>query len=300
MESKYEPSEFKEKQKLQNLRTEASAIRALRDNYNLEVKRCLEDRREKQFKILQLREEAKKYKNKRNELNAKVKEMKNQIENLRKIIIEKSKNCNELKAKILELKKLVPTSGNVAQEKFESLEWTIQTTPLNPKQEKTLVNQVKVLEEQLLLHKRLEKEKNKLIDHSNEINAIKSKINTLHDDISKTAEESRKNHEKMMEIFTQIDRMREEMNQIHRKFSEARSNADSAHKKFIELFEEQKNIEKQIDEIIRAREIVKKKKTSESQEELVKIAEEKFKMGSKLNLEEFKLLIGKNKIKLDK
>ena len=295
-----EQSEFEHiKQRLLSIRGEISAVRELRDNFNLDVKKFLEAKREKQSQILKMRESVKKYKNERNRLNAKVKEIKKQLKNLEKIIDGKNKKYYELRTKIGEFKKLVPTSGDVAKEKFESLEWTIQTTPLNPKQERAIIDQVKLLEEQLLVHKKMEKEKSKIAGEKDGITIIRNKINFLYNEISKPAEESHKEHKKMVNIFSQIDSVIEEIKETHQKFLEARSNADTSHKKFMELIKEQRSLETLLVEIVKKEENVKNKKATESQEEIVKNAEEKFKMGNKLSLEEFRLLVGKNKIKLE-
>ncbi|MEM3823993.1 MAG: hypothetical protein QXH87_03585, partial [Candidatus Bathyarchaeia archaeon] len=200
----------------------------------------------------------------------------------------------EIREKIAELKKVnqeikalnekkPSKSLQTLQKEFDSIEWKIQTSSLSLKDEKKLIEQVKQLEIQINIYKKLEQLKQKSVELKAELKALQTKSKIFHEKLTETAQTSQKIHEQMLKKIEELKRVKIEADEFHKLFL-------SEKEKIEPIQEEISKISNQI-KMLREEE---RKKTEESlREKLERQAREKLKRGEKLTWEEFQLLAEK-------
>jgi uncharacterized coiled-coil DUF342 family protein len=223
-----------------------------------------------------------------------------------KPIMDKIKALDD---KIEELKKKTPrVRQQYLQEELDAIEWKIQTTSLDLKEEKHLIDQVKQLETQLSSYKKIDKQNKKISEFLNERRTLETQADVFHQELSDLAKKSQDLHESMI---AKIDETRK-----------ARAEADAQHKAYIQnkeqikqwlvdnavltgqamglqnsIREQSKAIrEKENSERAKERETMQEQKTRKMLEEqtlkekLGAVAREKLQRGEKLSWNEFQLL----------
>ena len=266
------------------LHQKLSQIREEYDKLNSEAKEWVGKRNSLHKQIRKLRDKAQEFKQKRDTLNKRVQELKTLRD-------EANKKCREKRAQILESRKEIKTLTekrpsrhmNDLQTEIEKLEWRIQTTPLPLKEEETLIDQIRSLENQLLIHKKLQKLKNNLAEYRTEEEDFESKAKICHTQLIELAEQSQQLHKEMLEILTEVTPLQDEADKSHKRFLEAKQKAERLHQQ-IDIIGE---------EIHRIEEKDKVRHELDLRKELEERALEKLKRGEKLTLDEFKALAEK-------
>jgi uncharacterized coiled-coil DUF342 family protein len=280
-----------QQQKIGELAQKLSVLKNQKDKLNAEADERAEkrDKLNKQFK--NLRAEVLELKNERNKLNEEVKELKRQRDEAKTEFYAKIEEMKKLNQQIKALIKKKPSrSFQTLQGEFERIEWQIQTTSLSLKEEKELVEQVKHLETQINIYKKIMQLNQERTQQKAELNALKTKGKLFHEKLTETAQKSQQIHEKMMEKIDNSKKIKEEADSLHRLFLQTREKVRPIQKEILE-------ISNQIEELKEGtqKEEEKEKKKSEKalREKLEKQAREKLKRGEKLTWEEFQLLAGK-------
>lgn len=272
-------------------------LRGQRDSLDEEAREWSEKRNELNHKIASLREEAEKTKKTRDELNLKVKELKLKRDNLKGVITEKRKIYEELLNKIAEVEKTVPMSERTTKKKFDELEWKLQTTSaLKVKDERQIIDQVKELEKQLAVHKYIRELRQPSLDMKLEIESLRLQMKVLHSELSKAAEVSQKNHQRMLDIFKQMKELKTEADKNHQTFIEVKTKANEVHNNYIEVVSQMKALERKLGKLGGDMQLTQLKKALEFRETMGKEAEEKLRRGNKLTFDEFKILLEQGKI----
>ena len=266
------------------LHQQLAPLREKHDKLNSEAREWAGKRDSLHKQISKLRTKAKEFKQKRDTLNKRVHELKTLRD-------EANKKCREKHAQILELRKEVRLLTEKEpsrrmkdlQSEIEKIEWRIQTTPLTLKEEETLIEQIRPLENQLLIHKQLQKLRNKLTKCRAEEEEYKSTAKNCHTQLLELAEQSQELHKEMLETLNEATPLQDEADKAHKRLLEAKQKAGSLHQQ-IELIREEID---RIDEKNKARHEV------DLRQELEERALEKLKRGEKLTLDEFKALAEK-------
>jgi len=275
-------------ERITELNRELATIKEKLDNLNLEARKWAEKRNAVHEQIKKLQKEASGLKEKRDAIN----EMVRKLKGLREKAREKRK---ERHAKILSLKKELGTlmkkrplkNMHEIQKEIETLEWKIQTTPLALNEEKSLINQVRPLEAQLLIHKQIQKLKEDIFELQMEQEKLDAEAKFHHEKLSDLAEQSQKSHGTRLEVLKRISDSKIEADIAHHKYVWTKQQAEDLRKKYVKFLHQ---IEALKQELRQAEE----KKRAERQIELRKALEEraleKLRRGEKLTLEEFKVL----------
>ncbi|MEM3737703.1 MAG: hypothetical protein QXJ75_06460, partial [Candidatus Bathyarchaeia archaeon] len=199
--------------------------------------------------IAALREEAAKSKKLRDELNTKVKELKQNRDKLKAAVEEKHEVYKKMSEKIAELEKNVSMSAQLASKKFNELEWKLQTTSsLGVKDERQIIDQIKEIERQLAVHKFIKDLKQKALDIKSEIESLRLQMKISHAELSKAAEESQKNHQVMIDTLKRVDELRAELENNRKTFAELKTKADKIHNEYIAKISQRKALERQLSE----------------------------------------------------
>ncbi len=272
------------KKKIRELHQQLAPLREEHDKLNSEAKERAGKRNALHKQIKRLRAKAHKLKQKRDELNTRVQELKTLREEANKKRREKRAQILKLREEIRTLteKKLSRRMDNIKME-IEKLEWKIQTKPLTLKEEKVLIDQIRPLENQLLVYKKLQKSKDDLDELRTEEEEFESKAKTYHKEILELAEQSQELHKEMLEALNEAATLQSEADEAHQRFWEAKQKARSLHQRIEPLREE---LHQMIEENKARHELELRKGLEER-------ALEKLKRGEKLTWEEFKVLAEK-------
>jgi uncharacterized coiled-coil DUF342 family protein len=279
------------KNKIEALNQELTPTKEERNKLNLEAKKCAEKRNSLNEKVRNLRKDADTIKEKRDAINKQVQELKNLRDQVNNKGKEKRDKISELQEKIRVLNEKRP-DGNMRQvaREIEEIDWKIQTNSFPVKEEDDLVNQIRQLETQLVVQKRIKKVKDKLFEMRTEQRGFGTEAQTIHEKLSELAEQGQKYHLQMVGILEKARELQAEANEAHQKHVETRQQAQQQHEKCVELIEKIKAIEQELKETA-------DKKQAEQQGELQKELEEraltKLKRGEKLLWEEFQFLAEK-------
>jgi uncharacterized coiled-coil DUF342 family protein len=278
-------------QKIDELDKRLSALEEQRNSLDSEAEARAEKRDRLNDEFRTLRTQIAEMRDKRDKANTQVQQLKqkrNEHKDRAHAKIEELRKLNQ-EYKTLSTKK-PPQSHQTLQKEFDSLEWKIQTSTLSIQEEKQLVEQVKHVETQLNVHKKLEKTKQKLIELRTEIKAVDVERRQCHEKLTQIAQTSQETHEKMLEKIEESKKVK--------------AKADNAHKELMQTIERAKSSQAEISAVLDAIKQVKgeirteEKKEKEQtkatlKERIEKQAREKLKRGEKLSWEEFQVLAEK-------
>jgi len=274
--------------KIEELNRELNALKQERDKLNNEARVWAEKRNAIHEQIKTMRAEAKHLKEKRDDINQKVKELKGLREQAKSEQKEKRAQISKIKEKMRVVIKKKPFRPMVnIQKDIDSLEWTIQTTSMPVKEEKALVDQIRILESQRAIHKQIQELKDTLVELQTEEKALATKAKLHHGALAELVEQGQEFHKQMFELLTKAQNLKSEADATHQKHMEFRQKANKVHQKFLELLEQINSLKL---EIKKKEDEQQAKKQQELREEAVKKAHEKMKRGEKLTWEEFQLL----------
>ncbi len=284
MKDRQETNEIAEiDQKLGKLREQA-------DKINAETRVCIEkrDKLNEQFKTY--RTQIRELQNERNSLNEKVKTLKQQRDAARAnngSIIEEIK---ARRSKIEELKKKRPRIARQQLEKeFQETEWTIQTTSLDIKEEKRLVEEVKQLELQLSIYRKIEQQSKKIGELRKELKTLEANANAYHEELVNTAQKSQNIHANLIAKINESKNIKDGADILHSTYVQARKQAKPLHEEIKSLSEHKKKLENAVRE-----EDQSKRKLVEKnlKEKLGSQARQKLQQGEKISWQEFQLIEG--------
>lgn len=275
-------------QKITELNRELAALKEKLDKLNFEARKWAEKRNSIHERINKLQKEASDLKDKRDEINEMVRKLKGFREKAREERKERRVQILSLKKELRTLMRKRPLKDmHEIQREIETLEWKIQTTPLALNEEKSLVDQVRPLEVQLLIHKQIQELRENIAKLQKEREALETKAKLHHEKLSELAEKSQKFHKTRLEVLKKMGNLKVEADITHQKYVWTKQQAKDLRKKYAKVLDQ---IEALKQELRKAEE----KKQAERQIELRKALEEraleKLRRGEKLTLEEFKVL----------
>ena len=281
-------------QKIEELSQRLSGLKEQRNKLNAEAREWAEKRNKLNEQFKSLRVEAFELKNERDKLNETVKELKQQRDLARAEFRGKIEEIRKINQEIKAVAKKRPSrSVQDLQKEFDSVEWKIQTSSLSLKEEKELVEQVKQLEAQLNVYRRLDHLNQKIIELKGELEVLETKSRLFHEKLTETAPKSQQIHEKMLEKIDSSKKLKTEADSLHEQFLQTREKAKPFQEEILEI----SNQIGRLKEEIQREEDKEKKKTEEALlEKLEKQAREKLRRGEKLTWEEFQLLAEKGNV----
>lgn len=270
-------------QKLGKLRDQA-------DKINAETRVRLEkrDKLNEQFKTF--RGQIRELQDQRNSLNEKVKNLKQQRDAAR---ANNGSIIEEIKArqgKIEELKKKKPRIPRQQLEKeFQETEWTIQTTSLDLKEEKRLVEQVRQLELQLNIYRKIEQQNKRIGELRKQLRTLQANANAHHEELVNTAQKSQDLHTNLIAKINESKNIKAEADALHATYVQARKQAKPLYEEIKQLSEQKKKLENTLRE-----EDQSKRKLVEKnlKEKIGSQARQKLQQGEKISWQEFQLLDG--------
>ena len=272
---------------LDDLRSKNTAKRAEIATLRREMDESAKKRDDLNAEVKSHSEEVRKLKAKRDALNARVKELKTKRNELRSQAAEKREALSKVLQQTQQMSEQLKGSVAELYKQINSLEWYIQTNPLAPKTERSIIAKISALEFDLAKHKGLRSVKDKLLQLRVEVGALRIQAQATHEELTRIAEESEKMHNAMQELVKTMIGKRKE--------------ADSAHAEFLEKSQTRRQVVNELrtnlDRMVQLRsKIGEAKESPRLKGEKVKskykeAANEKMRSGGKLSFEEFQALM---------
>lgn len=264
-----------------------------RETLNQKAKELLEQRNKLNEEFRRLIAEVKTLKARRDELNRKVKELKSSRNVARDAAVAERDRLEKLRNKSVQFSERMDGNPRRAVEEFNRLEWKMQTTTLTPKAEKEMIKRLKELEAQVLVAKRAEALRDKILGTKATIGGKRLQAQSLHEQMTKVVEESEVIHKRLVEVAASASAVKDEADKAHAAFVEALKGADNAHRDYVVNLVKIRELRQQI---AQSGPMAKLRKGQEVREKLEKSGAEKLEQGKRLSLEEFKALMEKGAI----
>jgi len=276
------------KTRIDELNGKLSVLRDERIRLENETRELAEKRDKLNDRARGIRVEIQEVRMQRDEVNGKVRDMKQRRNEAMKSINAKIAEVRKAQEEYRSLLKKEPSrSHHALQKEVERIDWQIQTTPTTLKEDRELVGKVKQLETQLVVHKRLERLKDKIAELRIQTRTTRFESQQLHTQLTANAQIAQESHRKMLEKIAESKALKTQADDMHKQYLQTRA-------KIKPLQEEAKTI---VDQILQLEGKIhadrqKEKEQSESvlRETLERQAKEKLKRGGKLSWEEFQLL----------
>ncbi|MCD6325514.1 hypothetical protein J7L97_04415 [Candidatus Bathyarchaeota archaeon] len=281
-------------QRIEELYRRLNVLKAERDDLNKKAQTWAERRNRIHEEIRKIRLLIRDLKQRRDSLNKEVKHLKA----LRKVELERR---DEILEEIRELRKernriaagKPPRSQSYLENQIKRIEWKIQTEPLPLDAERKLIDQIKILEAQLEVYRRIGSINNKIAELRKEADKLKAEALNYRSRILEISAESQEFHAKMLKRIEEAKELKAKADEMHQRYAENKEKA-----KAINL-----EIKKTLGEIRSIRELLKseeekerRRRESDLQRQTEEKALEKLKRGEKLTFDEFKILLEKGKI----
>lgn len=281
-------SELQKNQKIKELSQQLYVLREQKSKLDKEAEGYTEKRDKLNEQSKKMQAEILDLKTKRDSLNQEVKKLKTQREKAKLEIQRKIEEIKKLTEEIQVLsKRKPPRTRQFLEKEIESIEWKIQTTSLDLKEEKELVEKVKQLESQLYIHRKIEELKQKRLELKAQIRTIQINNESYHKQLTSKAQKSMEIHKEMIGKIEKSKKVRTDADKYHKLLLEVREKAKSLREEILRISTQVK----QLKEDIKVKEIQRKEKSEKSlRETLQKQVKEKLEKGEKLTWEEFQLL----------
>ena len=262
------------KNEISELRKAVDETLLARDAFNAEVKKASEEIRQLKAKRDSLNARVKELKQKRDELQAAATQKR---EALAVLLEQARKSSEQLKGNMSELYKQI-----------KRLEWYIQTNPLQPKTERSIVGKIGELEASLVKHKALKSIRDKLLQLRVEVGALRMQAQSTHDELTNLAKESEKVHASMQEIVKVLSQKKKEADSKHALFIQQ---SKQRHEAIVSLKNTLTRVEKIRSEIGEIQVTSTAEKAEKVKSKYKEAANEKLRSGGRLSLEEFQALM---------
>ncbi len=252
---------------------------------------------------------AEKWAEKRNIFNSEHERVKNETTDLRIKIDRLSRKLIRLKEKRKEIRTQLQTKNREyengkaklqrllsktfmrkkeAEQHIKNLEWIIQTNTLTKIDEAKIIEKLKVLELQFLIHKTASKIKKKTVSAKFEIKALKDHDNDLQKEFFEYTIQSEKHHDNIVEKLKEKERIKNKADQVHQDYVKYKRKAQIIHVKYSAMVQQINEIS---NEAKKLQEKNRKKRETKNMETLSEVAYKKLKDKKKLSFEEFQVLM---------
>lgn len=253
-------------------------------------------------KFRTLRQEIRNTQVERDKLNEEVKLLKvqrNEAQNKVRTIVEQIKEHRE---KIAALKKKAPQGNHRGlQRELDGIEWKIQTTPYDVQEEKRLIDNVKQLEKQLVVYRKIDKQHEIINVSEAELKGIEIQRDISHQELTGAVGKSQELHASMLAKIKESKETKTEADATHAQFVLVKETLNPLRERLgLLIMQRRALIQLRRESIQRERSSAsllheadqknKKAKEQELKEKLGSQAKDKLARGEKLNWQEFQLL----------
>lgn len=249
-------------------------------------------------RVRELSPKASELRKKRDETNASIAELKSQREGLK----SKGKEFGE---KISELKKTRDDLNTAARGRFETLEKALSeelnmflTADIPLEHEINIFNRLIELKQRLEATKKANEIHTEISFEYNKSKEIYTDLDSLHARIQTLAQESQKYHEEMIALYNEIGTIRKEADSYHSQFTEKYKCIAPLRKKIGALKAEIPKLRDELGVYLEQMKEIQLTKDGQKTEGKREQAREKFQKNGRISLDEFRILVENEDIKL--
>lgn len=279
--------------KMEDLESQAKSVKELRDLLYEGAGKQAEKRDSLNSEHKRVRGEIAHYKAERDLINQKVSELKKERINVRSEIEAKQKQYGQTREKVRLLLTRAPMNKDETERQITALDWEIQTSSLTKTEENSIINQIKLLEQQHQVQKEALNLSEKASTSRAEITALQNHSDNLRERILELVEQSQGYHTRMLEKIKEAEEIKDKADKNHQEFIKLKEEANMNNEKYSELI-------KQINEVSGAiavfEENTRRKRESEVIDAQAENASRKLKERKKLTFEEFQALVKRGRI----
>jgi len=281
-------------QRIEELYRRLNVLKAERDDLNKKAQTWAERRNRIHEEIRKIRLLIRDLKQRRDSLNDEVKHLKA----LRKVELERRDEILEEIRKLREERNRIaagkpPRSQSYLENEIKRIEWKIQTEPLPLDAERKLIDQIKILEAQLEVYRRIGTINNKIAELRKEADKLKAEALNYRSRILEIAAESQEFHVKMLKRIEEAKELKAKADEMHQRYAENKEKVKAINLEIKETLGEIRSIR----ELLKSEEEKeRRRRESDLQRQTEEKALEKLKRGEKLTFDEFKILLEKGKI----
>ena len=278
------------KKKLDAIEAQATSLKDILSSLDIEVEKWASKRNSLNDKCKKIGGEIRHFKIERDRVNQKIRELKSEREDLRAELKDKYREYDVVKKKTMFLAYRTFQSKDAVRRQIEDLDWKIQTNPLKPHEESQIINQIKTLEHEDLVHKEISVLNKKLRDIRLAITTIKLQSKEINNQIGSFATESQENHVQLTSKIKELKKVETEADEAHQRFLGYLKKAKEARSIYVSYINQLRDLSSQIYNI----EEEKRKLSADAElEARSKTATEKLKKKKKMSFKEFKALLDK-------
>ena len=232
-------------------------------------------------------DQAAKHREVRDEMNAKVREAKENRDHWNKIVTELSEKVGKIK------KEHLPKSGpsiSRLKKDLKNLEIKQMTSGLSKDKEQEIIEQMASIQNQFKEREKAYESNEEVKNAVKELREAKEKAEAYHREVSEYAEKAQSAHDAMIALYEQADAVRKEADAAQEAFVANKIRADEEHKLHIENIRQVHDYDKIISGMRqKARKAKRKEDETSAKEEAEKIFD-RFKAGEKLSTEDLMAL----------
>ena len=213
-----------------------------RDELNAKVKQLIGSVKEDTTKLKDLNTKIKDLKDKRDIENKEIQGLKAKRDELNKKIgglVEDLKKIQKIKPSANEPK------GNLGSE-IKRLEWKLQTEALSVKKYDELHDKLESMQEQQEKQKEAKDSGSKFKEITRELDILRKEARKLHQEVLNKSDNAKKHHEEMISMFPTVKELRKSVNPVAKEIQTVKKEAEEYHNKLVAEFGEMKKDEKKI------------------------------------------------------
>ena len=278
--------ELEQKRQLHNV--EAEKHRRLRDELNDKTKEWVEKRDSLNAQVRDIVDQAAKHRETRDELNVKVREAKEQRDQWNKAVNEQLEKVSKIRKDNMP-KNNGPSVQRLKKE-LKALEFKQMTSVLSKGKEQELIDQMAKLQAEITEREKVYDQNDDVKGAMGELNGAKEKAEFYHHKVAEYAESAQAEHDAMIALYEKADALRKEADAAQEAFIANKVNSDEEHKKYVENVRQVHDYDKILAGMRqKARKAKRKDDEVSAKEEAEKIFD-RFKAGEKLSTDDLMAL----------
>ena len=207
-------------------------LKEKRDELNSKVKELNDEKRRLIEDITALNTVIKESRQQRDKANEEVKGLKEKrvasFEEIKKI----KKELDELITVLERFKDTMGGSYRMLKEELKQMEWEYQTEVHSIKKEKEMVKEMDTIEKEIAKSELLYDKKRKLTTLQRKLRDLYTEANVYHGLLINRAKESEKHHDTMMKSLREIEKVEDSLDKLNVEVKKAREEADKYHKEY--------------------------------------------------------------------
>lgn len=207
-------------------------LKEKRDELNSKVKELNDKKREMIEEIKALNDVIKEQRQQRDKANEEVKGLKEKRVASFEQINKLKKEMDGLLAVLEKFKDTMGGSYRMLREELKQMEWEYQTEVHSIRKEKEMVKEMDAIEKEIAKSELLYDKKRKLTNLQRQLRDLYTEANVYHGLLINRAKESEKHHDTMMKGLREVEKLEGALDKLNVDVKKARDEADRCHKEY--------------------------------------------------------------------